>query len=297
MRVVTAVLALLLGSCTTLAVGMVGGALGSGTMFAQDDDPELVAAAVPFALKSIEGLLAADPDNEDLLLAAAAGFARYAYGFVLQDAREIEPEDFARSRELTERGRRLLARSFEYGLRGLESAHEGFRCALNSDAAAAAGMLEVDDVPTLYWTAAAWAALISVSMDDPERIAQLGDVEVLVARTLELDETYGFGLVHELAFALAAGRSESMGGNRERARQHFERARQLSQQEKVAPLVSWAELVAVRDQDRKTFDEYLDEALAFDADSAPRFRLNNLISQKRARRLKQRAADLFLEGE
>lgn len=54
-------------------------------------------------------------------------------------------------------------------------------------------------------------------------------------------------------------------------------------------------MVAVAAQDRKLFDAELDRALAFDADSEPRFRLANLISQQRARRLKARASDLFLE--
>jgi predicted anti-sigma-YlaC factor YlaD len=47
-------------------------------------------------------------------------------------------------------------------------------------------------------------------------------------------------------------------------------------------------------QDRKAFDAALDRVLAFDPDSAPRYRLANLLDQSRARWLKARAEDLFL---
>jgi len=284
--------------CTSMAVGMVGSALsGGGSVYASDDDPELVEAAIPFGLKTMEGLLAREPENRDLLLAAASGFTQYAYAFVLQKAHQVEPDDFRRSRELIARCQRLFARAREYGLRGLEVEHEGFRAALAKDPKAAVAMLSADDVPMLYWTAAPWAALISVSKDDLERVAQLGDVEVLMTRALALDETFDHGALHELFLAYEAGRSESMGGSIERARHHFDRALELSNDQKVGPLVTWAEQVAVQNQNREEFEAYLDRALAFDTDSAPHFRLNNLIAQARARRLKARMDDLFLEEQ
>src|ERR1043165_8222920 len=76
---------LLLSGCSLekLAVRKLGQAMAaSGDVYAGDDDPELVAGALPFALKTIEGLLASDPGNRDLLLASARGFTQYAYAFV-----------------------------------------------------------------------------------------------------------------------------------------------------------------------------------------------------------------------
>ena len=292
------IVTLIVGSgCTSIAVGAVGDALsGGGSVFAADDDPELVEAAIPFGLKTIEGLLARDPEHRDLLLAAASGFTQYAYGFVLQEAHAVEEDDFRRARELVRRCQRLFARAREYGMRGLEAEHDGFRATLERDPDAALARLEPDDVDLLYWTTAAWSALISVSKDDLERIAELEEVELLLARALELDEAFDHGALHELALAFEASRSEVMGGSVERARAHYQRALELSEHKKVGPLVTWAEVVTVRTQDRAAFDQTLDRALAFDTDSAPEFRLNNIIAQRRARRLKARAGDLFLEG-
>ena len=54
----------LLAGCSVrkMAVNKLGDALAeSGTTFASDDDPELVKAAVPFALKLMESLLGREP--------------------------------------------------------------------------------------------------------------------------------------------------------------------------------------------------------------------------------------------
>src|SRR5512139_2403487 len=92
-----AVLVCLLGLSSTacsLVINKVGDALASGnSVYATDDDPDLVWEAVPFGLKTIEGLLAKSPRNKNLLLAASSGFTQYAYGHLQQDADFIEATD------------------------------------------------------------------------------------------------------------------------------------------------------------------------------------------------------------
>ncbi len=50
----------------------------AGDVFAEDNDPELVRDAIPFALKTAEALLAETPEHEGLLLTACKGFTQYA---------------------------------------------------------------------------------------------------------------------------------------------------------------------------------------------------------------------------
>jgi len=115
-------------------------------------------------------------------------------------------------------------------------------------------------------------------------------------RALALDERYDEGAVHEFFVAFEGGRPEAMGGSVERARRHFDRSVALSGGRKVSPLVTFAETVSVRTQNRKEFLDLLDRALAVDAQtSAPEHRMSNLVSQRRARWLKGRADELFLE--
>jgi predicted anti-sigma-YlaC factor YlaD len=265
-----------------------------GEVFARDDDPELVRDAVPFALKGMESLLDSRPDHKGLLTALCKGFTQYAAAFVRQDAEEAG--DLAVRREGMERARRLLLRARGYGLRGLSAGREGFAAELRENPVGASARVGAEDVPLLYWTGAAWSLALSTSPDDPMMLADLPRIEALMRRALALDERFDDGAVHEFFVAFEGGRPEAMGGSIERAREHMERAMALSGGRKVSPLVTFAETVSVRTQDRKGFLDLLDRALAFDARSAaPEHRMANLVSQRRARWLKGRVDDLFLD--
>ncbi|MBI5529347.1 MAG: hypothetical protein HY897_23730 [Deltaproteobacteria bacterium] len=268
---------------------------GESGVFASDDDPELVREAIPFGLKAIESLLDGSPDNPKLLLAAASGFAQYAYGFVLVDAEEMEGVQPVLARAKKARAKKLLVRAVEYGMRGIEARHAGFRALFAADRAKAMTGFDKGDVPLLYWTGAALGALVSISQNDMAMLGRLPEVEALMGRALELDEGFGGGAIHEFFVNYDGGRSESMGGSFKRAKEHFERALALSNGKKIGVLVAWAEVVAVQKQDRRLFDEMLSRALEFNVDEEPRFRLANLIAQRRARLLKSRAPELFVE--
>ena len=283
--------------CSGLLANIAADALsGEGSAFSSDDDPELIREAIPFGLKTMESLLESSPDNSKLLAATCSGFTQYAYAFVLAEADELEPTDPARARQGVARGKKLLRRAVSYGWRGLAArAGEDFPRAFEKDRAAALQPFDKEDVPLLYWTGASLAILISRSKDDMQMVGRLAEVEALMARALALDEAWSDGSLHEFYATYDASRSEANGGGLARAQAHFDRALALARAKKAGPYVSWAESVAVQAQDRKLFDELLDKALALDADEEPRFRLVNLISQRRARFLKAHAEDLFLE--
>ncbi len=273
---------------------MADAASSGGEVFVRDDDPELVRDAVPFALKSMESLLDSSPDHKGLLTALCRGFTQYAVAFVRQDAEEARDPEARRAG--MERTRRLLLRAREYGVRGLSAGREGFAAALSGDPAGAAARVGAEDVPLLYWTGVAWSFAVSTSSDDPSLLADLPRIEALMRRALALEERYDAGAIHEYFVAFEGGRPEAMGGSVDRARYHMERALALSGGRKVSPLVTFAETVSVRTQDRRGFLDLLDRALAFDARSAaPEHRLGNLVSQRRARWLKGRVDELFLD--
>ena len=71
---VTLMIAAAASGCSVrkLAIGKIGGALaGSGGVYATDDDPELVGAALPFALKTMEGLAKLIVELEEEMVVAA----------------------------------------------------------------------------------------------------------------------------------------------------------------------------------------------------------------------------------
>ena len=284
--------------CATLkhtAVNKLGDALaGGGTTFAADDDPDLIRAAAPFSLKTMESLLAEAPQHRGLLFAAASGFTQYGYAFVQQDADELESTDVAAADARRDRARRLYLRARDYGLRGLTVAHPDFPSALRTDPRAATRTCTPADVPLLYWTAASWAAAIAIKKDRPDLIAELPQAEAMMDRALALDEAFDHGAIHSFLITYEMARAGAPGDPAARAAQHFDRAVALGGGRQAAPLVALAEAVCVQKQERARFESLLRQALAIDADAQPDSRLVNLIMQRRARWLLGRIDDLFL---
>ena len=262
--------------------------------FASDDDPELVKAAVPFSLKLMESLLAESPNHKGLLFATSSGFTQFAYAFVQQEADEAEGSDLARATALRERARRLYLRARNYGLRGLAASHTGFAARLQANPREAVQMAKAKDVPLLYWTAAAWAAAISLSKDDPALIGEVPQMEALMDRALELNESFDHGAIHTFLITYEMARQGAPGDPVTRSRHHFDRALELSGGQQAGPLVSFAEAVCVQKQDLKQFDDLLQRALAVNPDAQPDSRLVNLVMQRRAQWLLSKRDELFL---
>jgi predicted anti-sigma-YlaC factor YlaD len=296
-RALLPLIVIALAGCRTSALKIVANAVADGgDTYATDEDPELVAQAAPFGLKTMEGLLEKNPKHKGLLTALARGFASYGYAFVQTEADLADLDgrlDAARAGR--ERARKLYLRAREYGLRGLEVRHPGLRAALlaGGDLSKALGSAGKADVPLLYWTASAWALAISNGKADMELVAQLPVPVAMMERALALDETFDEGAIHEFFVSYEATRSAAEGGPAN-ARRHMERALELSGGKKLGPRVAFAEGVLVQAQDRAQFTRLLDEVLRADPGAAPQHRLANVLAQRRARALLAHADDLFL---
>lgn len=267
----------------------------SGGTFASDDDPELIAEAAPFSLKLMDSLLADNPRHVGLLTAAAKAYTQYAFAFVQQDGEALEDTDLTRATQRLERARRLYARGWGYALRGLDVAHPQMTAALQADPKQAVRGTAKEDVPLLYWSAAATGAWIGLSKDNPAAVARVPVVEALIDRALELDEAWDAGAIHVFLISYELNRVHHSGDPVARARAHFERAVTLSHGQQAAPFLALAESVAVSIQDRAEFERLLGQALAVDVDAHPEWRLANIVMQRRARWLLSRTDQLFAE--
>lgn len=282
------------GAINRMATKGVANSLTSGPdVYSSDDDPELVRDAIPFGLKTIEGLIASLPRHEGLLLAACRGFTQYAVGFVGAEASALPPEEFERQQEMQERALRLCLRARDYGLRGLELRHKGITRRLQSDPVRAAAEIRSRELPMLFWTAAAWGSAISYGKDHPDLMADLSAVKALMERGLALNEAYDAGSLHEAMIVLDA-LPAAMGGSIERARGHYQRALELSKGGRASVYVSLAENVSVQTQNRGEFRDLLDKALQVNADRDTTQRLANKVAQRHAKMLLARTDDLFL---
>jgi predicted anti-sigma-YlaC factor YlaD len=266
---------------------------GGGGVFASDPDPELIRDAAPFSLKSMEALLQELPEHEGLRLAACSGFAQYAYAYPQTDAELVEASDFAAAEALRARALGLFLRGRDHCLRALELRSPGTPARLLREPQGALEDMRGEDVALLYWTGAAWGGAVALGLDRPDLVADFPAVEALLTRALALDESWGEGAIHAALISLEAV-PESMGGSKERARGHFERAVELSRGRSAGPYVSYAASVARPAGDRAGFEELLRRALAVDPDAAESQRLANHIAQRRARSLLGRVDELFV---
>lgn len=282
------------------AVSSAAGAFSSEKaleVYSSDDDPELIRDAFPFGLKTYELLITQDPDNRSLYLAAAAGFVQYAAAFLDDEADMLEDDDFDRAKALRRRAGKLYLRGSEYAIRGLEIDHKEFRKKLRDDPENALAEMERKDVPLLFYAGAGWAGTIASDPSNMSRVAELQTAEAIMRKVLDMDESWGDGAVCEFFIAFDGGRSEAMGGSQERARNYYLRAVELSDGKKASPHVALASTVAVQQQDLEAFRDLLGKALAVDVDEIKKWRLSNILAQRKARWLLEKTADLFVEYE
>lgn len=297
---VAAAVLISLGGCSISewALRKAGSALsGSGTVFSGDDDPELIADALPFALKTYESLLQATPDNGDLLLATGSAFTMYAYAFVQLPADTLPDSRIGEKKHMRARAKKLYLRGRDYLLRALELRYPGSVAALrDGNADSVLAQTTVGDTSLLYWTGASWMGAFTADKFDMALAVEVPVAVALVRRTLELDSTYGRGSAHDFFVSYYGAMPASMGGSKEKAREYFERSVALSDSNRAGPYVSLATSVCVADQDVDEFRRLLRTALDIDIEALPGERLANTLSQRKARWLLDHTGDLFLES-
>ena len=288
--------ALLSGGCSlrSMAVNAIVPTLANPDVYRSEEDPELVRDALPFLLKTIESILDTSPRQGQALVFACTGFTLYANAFIQLDADLAEWDDYGLALRLRERTWRFYVRARDYCLRSLELKYAGITERLRQDPKAAVAVTDVDDVEVLFLLSAAWGLAISNALDQPALVADLGAVRELLARALELDEDYDRGSIHSALITIEA-LPEYLGGSPERAREHFDRAVELSGGLDAAPYVAFAAGVSMPAEDRAEFRQLLEQALAIDTDEDTSLRLLNLVNQTRAQMLLDHIDDLFFD--
>jgi len=318
-----------LGGCSInkLAVNavanMLGGEGGTST-FTTDDDPELVEASLPFALKMFETILAQTPDHEGLLLTTGSGFISYSNAFVATPASMLPFEEWEKKQADQERAKKLYLRGRNYLIHGLDVRYPGFADVLKSTAPDAIDQLDVylqqmdeGDVPFLYWIGAGWVAAFALDAFDLELGLTVTRAQAVMLRALDLNETYNDGAIHDFLVQYYGSLPASMGGDKEKAEYHHKRAVEIADGRLAGPFVSYAEVMvlpkqaqvklpegdsdaeiqAYYDEIQAIADEFvalMNKALAVDPDAYPDARLINILTQRKAQWYLDHLEDFFL---
>ena len=242
-------------------------------------DPELVRDGIPSYLLLLDSLLEGDPDNPDLLGAAAEMYA--AYGAVFTD----QPE---RAKRLTERAR-------FYGSRGIclsyDPACDWVGLDFESFEASLMGA-ESKQADSLYSYALSSLAYIRTHSDDWDALAELPHMESMLNRLLDIDDGSRDATLLTYLGVLSTIRPAGLGGEPEKGLEYFERALAIGDGVDLGVKLEIARSYARPLYDRELHDRLLDEILQADPVS-PGYTLTNTLAQREAAQLLESADDYF----
>jgi len=264
----------------------------------REPDFEVARDAFPASLKTVEVFLESDPDNKNLLLMLAQGWASYTQ-IVLEDEIDLAEaaSDLDRSARLKARAGALYERAQGYAGRWLgEAVRRDLEDQRIDRVQARLMKLGKAEVPGLFWYAMAGAGRINMDPTNPARLSELPRVEAIVGRTVELDGGYFHGLPFITAGALAASKPVMFGGDPARAKAMFESAVAASAGRFLLAKFMYARYYAVMVGDHNLFCRLLREVLDAPSDLMPEQQLMNNVSKRWAARWIGRASSLFEDG-
>jgi hypothetical protein len=234
---------------------------------------------LPGYLISVDGLINSSPENIDLLSAGARLYSMYASNFV---------DDPVRARIMTDRAR-------DYGHRVLCLQSDNICDNLSGDFDAfvkAVKKSKAEDVPALYAYASAEATWIQAHSEDWNAVAELPRVKAVMEKIVDLNEGYDHGNAHLYLGVITTQLPKDLGGKPEEAREHFDRAVELSEGRNLI-----AKVIYARQYARLVFDRALHDRLVQEVLDAPAevdgLTLSNTIAKDQALKLKQTANDFF----
>ena len=243
------------------------------------DDPATVRDGAPAYLLMIDGLIAGDPENVELLLAGAGLYGSYTGAFV---------DDAARASLLAEK-------SLDYARRALclqlAAVCEASRGRLDEFTASLAAT-DASDIELLYSYATSWAGWIQANAEDWNAVADLAKVETLFEHCLLLDERHDDGGAHVYLGVIKTLRPAALGGKPEAGREHFERAIEISAGHNLMYKVLMARHYARNVFDRELHDRLLNDVLQAEA-RYPGLTLANTLARLEAEKLLVEGDDFF----
>ncbi|MFC1521139.1 TRAP transporter TatT component family protein [Elusimicrobiota bacterium] len=253
---------------------------GGISAFYEEEDLELAEQAMGSNIKLLETFLKNDPDNEKLLLLTCQGFGGYAFLFI---------EDKA-----PRRASRFYERAKNYGKKLLTK--KGFAPDTWQREAQVDEILKkatVKDVPAFFWTSYSWVSWINLNKNSPEAIIDTPFVVKMVKRMAELDPSYEHGVADALLGSYYASRSRLLGGDPEKAKEHFDKAIKTGGGKFLLTYVLYAQMYAYQMQDKELFENLLGKVMDAPTDILPEQNLSNRVAKQKARNLLEKINELF----
>ena len=234
-----------------------------------ESDLQLAEESIPANLNMLQGMITIDPENAQLHTFAAQAFYGLSYGFN-EDNRP-------------QRASKFYLRGRKHGLTALQIISGKNLLTLPiADFEQQVTQFDKDDVAAMFWTASNWAKWIDMHRDNVEAIAELVRATALMQRVLELDDTYYYGGAHMYFGVYYGSRPPLLGGNFAKSRQHFDRARAITDSKLLIPDLLQAEYLDRQQQNRDDFHNRLSTIINAPDDLMPSLMLQNQIAKRKA---------------
>jgi hypothetical protein len=238
----------------------------------QQSDLKMLREGMPAYLMLMDGMVEALPGNEQLLLSTSQAYSSFASAFVEEQDQQYAEWLYSKARMYALRA--LKARGMNDPL---ERSVDAFREDLNK--------LGKSDVPYIFWAATSWGSWIRMNIDSMEALAELPKVELMMKKSLELDEGFYYGGPHLFMGIWLASRPQVAGGDLKKADEHFRRALELGKGKFLMAYVYYANYYARQALDRELFVSSLKTVLDTPANVSPELTLFNTVAKKKAKDL------------
>ena len=277
-------LPMLLGGCGLAKLARIQG----------EGDLAVVEATLEGNIGTLENL--SKIGSKNLIVKTARAYSSYA-GFIEDKMEEAEiAGDYETAEDMRARAIDLYIRSEGYAIKALAKSDKTFSEVRTVDLAElekALQRLKKKDVEPLFWTAYSIARGIGLQKDDPMQVIDLVRVELMMARVLELDETFYFGSAHLFYTVYYGDRGVSIGGDPEKAKEHIVHVDRINNGKFLMSKFYLARYYAYPKQDVTLFKQSLQEVLDAPSDIYPGEEAATSLAKSRAKRLLDQVDDLF----
>jgi len=249
------------------------------TAILDQNDPETVKYGAPAYLIMLDGLIAGDPENINLLLSGAKLYGSYTGAFI---------DDPVRARRLANKAWTYAKNAMCLEIAASCNIHKQVFINYN----AFLTTISKEQIDLLYVYGSSWAGYIQTNKNDWNAVADLPKVTATLKRVQKLDDTYDNGGIHLYLGVLASLIPPALGGKPDEVKYHFQHAIELSKGDNLMIKVFFAEKYARMMFDRKLHDELLQSVVKSDANK-PGLTLMNTLAQQRAKELLESADEYF----
>jgi tetratricopeptide (TPR) repeat protein len=247
---------------------------GGITALNRETDLDLAEDSIPTNIELLEGMIQIDPNNAKLHTYAAQAYYGLAFGFN-EDHRP-------------ERASAFYIRGLNHGIIALElNGARDLKTVAMADYDQQVSNMDEADVPAMFWTASNWGKWIDLHRDSTASLAQLPRPTSLMQRVIELQEDFYFGGAHMYFGVYYGSRAPVLGGNYKKSRQHFNKAREITNNKLLMPDLLQAQYLARQQLDYEDFEKRLTGVVNAPDDLYPDAALINQIAKRKAMLLLQ----------